>query len=130
MTTPLSFPSDAVHLPAAQHVLPIRGFNQNYDAFLATYCVPNDAGRLVSVAETREAWNVWEVHPAGDELVVALSGRAVFIQDVNGTHTRVEVGPNQAIINPAGVPHTADVLEPFTTLYITPCPGTHHLPRK
>jgi hypothetical protein len=41
----------------------------------------------------------------------------------------MEVGPHEAVINPAGVPHTANVIEAFLALYITPGPGTEHIPR-
>lgn len=42
-------------------------------------------------------------------------------------HCRVVAG--EAIINSAGVWHTADVEEPFSALYLTPCPGTQYRPR-
>jgi hypothetical protein len=127
--TPLNLlQSDALHL-AASGVRPVPGFGHDYERYLETYCTKADPGRLVAIHETKEAWTMWEVHPAGDEVVVVLRGRARFIQEIGGEQHIVVVGPNEAIINPLGTPHTADVLEPFTALYITACPGTHHRPR-
>ena len=120
--------SDALHLAAAG-IQPVPGFGHDYDKYMKAHCTKGDPGRLVCVHETKEAWETWETHPAGDEVVVVLRGHARFIQEIDGKERAVVVGPNEAIVNPAGTPHTADVIEPFTALYITPCPGTHHRPR-
>ena len=72
---------------------------------------------------------MWERHPAGDEVVVQLGGRVVVIQDAAGGEQRLELGPGEALINPKGVWHTADVLEPGDSLFITPGRGTEHRPR-
>lgn len=127
----LDLSTDAVHLANLKpRMVAVPSFNHDYDAYEAKFCTKADPGRVLTVATSTESWNVWEVHPGGDELVIIISGRARFIQDIDGKHEVIEVGPNQAIINPANVPHTADVIEPLTALYITPGPGTRHLPRK
>lgn len=120
--------SDALHL-AATGVRAVPGFGHDYDKYMQAFCTKSDPGRLVCVFETKEPWSSWEIHPEGDEVVIVLRGRASFIQQIDGQERTVVVGPNEAIVNPAGTPHTADVIEPFTALYITPCPGTHHRPR-
>ena len=74
-------------------------------------------------------WPVWECHPQGDEPVLVLSGRAVFIQALDAGDQHIEDGAGEALVNPAGVWHTADVHEPLTALYLTPCPGTEHRAR-
>jgi hypothetical protein len=71
----------------------------------------------------------WERHPAGDELVVQLDGRSILIQDLPDGENRLELGPGQAVINPKGVWHTADVIEPGTALFVTPGVGTEHRER-
>jgi quercetin dioxygenase-like cupin family protein len=76
-----------------------------------------------------ETWTQWERHPAGDELVVQLAGRSILIQDLPGGENRLELGPGQAVINPKGVWHTADVVEPGTALFVTPGVGTEHRER-
>jgi quercetin dioxygenase-like cupin family protein len=121
---------DGVHLGDAGAAIPLPAFDNGYDRYIAAHCGKDAPGRLVTMATTTEDWPVWEVHPAGDEVVIVVSGKARFIQDIGGERRRTIVGPSEAIVNPAGVPHTADVIEPFTAIYITPCPDTTHLPRE
>lgn len=128
---PIKLLQDALHLPATGSTVVLPNFNNAYDPYVAAHCTTADPGRLVTMATSTEDWPVWEMHPAGDEVVVVLQGKAEFIQDLgDGRFTRLVLGPNESLVNPAGVPHTANVLEPFTALYITPCPGTAHIPRR
>lgn len=120
---------DAVHLGAPSKALPVFDFGHDYDKYLVEFCSDEDPGRLVTLYETKTDWESWEAHPAGDELVVVLSGRAEFLQEIDGTERRVILGPHEAIINPPGVWHTANVIEPFLALFVTPGPGTTHRPR-
>jgi mannose-6-phosphate isomerase-like protein (cupin superfamily) len=77
----------------------------------------------------QESWPTWERHPAGEEVVVLLSGRLDLIQRIDGSERRVPMRPGQAVINPVGVWHTADVYEPGDALFITPGEGSEHEPR-
>lgn len=124
---------DAAHLPSSRGDVPaiiaVRAFAHNYDGYVETFCTPADAGRLVSFGTSHESWRVWEIHPGGDELVIVTRGQAEFVQRLDGREVKVMVGAGQAIINPAGVPHTANVVEPFDAVYITAAPGTYHEPR-
>ncbi len=86
-------------------------------------------GRMVMMFEMSGSWTNWERHPAGDEVVIACSGTHRFVQEVDGGEQVVEIGPGEALINPAGVWHTADTLEPGLVLTITPGLGTEHRPR-
>ena len=65
----------------------------------------------------------------GEEVVLLLSGRVDLIQRIDGGERRVALGPGQAVVNPPGVWHTADVHEPGDALFITPGRGTEHEPR-
>ncbi len=125
---PLNLDHDAIHLSSA-HAVPVPGFNHDYDGYMARFCTAADPGRIVMTAHTAKSWDVWESHPAGEEVVIVISGKAEFIQLIDGVEQRVVVGPGQAIINPAGVRHTANVIEAFTAVYLTPGPGTEHHPR-
>jgi hypothetical protein len=58
-----------------------------------------------------------------------MSGRAVLIQDLPDGENRCVLDPGHAVINPRGVWHTSDVLEPGMALFITPGFGTEHRPR-
>jgi quercetin dioxygenase-like cupin family protein len=86
-------------------------------------------GRMVVMNEQAETWPTWERHPAGDELVLLLEGRVDLIQEIDGREVRTELRAGQAVINPPGVWHTADVHEPGRALFITPGAGTEHKPR-
>jgi mannose-6-phosphate isomerase-like protein (cupin superfamily) len=85
-------------------------------------------GRLICVMPQEETWDSWERHPAGDEVVVLLSGRVDLVQDLDGAEHVVELRPGQAVINPAGVWHTARVHEPGIALFVTPGRGTEAKP--
>ncbi len=126
---PLNLLKDAVHLNAQHEAHPILDFGHDYEKYLTAFCSPEDPGRLVCLYETVSDWQAWEAHPAGDELVLVLRGKAEFLQELNGEERRVIVEANQAMINPPGVWHTANVIEPFLALFITPGPGTTHRPR-
>jgi hypothetical protein len=56
---------------------------------------------------------MWQAPPpAGDEVVICPSGRMTVIQEIDGGHEPIGLGPCEAMINPSGVWHTADVHEP------------------
>jgi quercetin dioxygenase-like cupin family protein len=86
-------------------------------------------GRLVMAFRNEGSWTVWERHPAGDEVVVCVSGRMTGVQERAGGEHRIALGPGEALVNPAGVWHTADVEEPGVFLTITPGEGTEHRSR-
>jgi len=58
-----------------------------------------------------------------------VSGKAELVQDLDGTERRATLTAGQAVVNPRGVWHTADVIEPGRALFITPGRGTEHRPR-
>ncbi len=121
-----------IHLGLGSRAMPVEGFAWDCEA-LAAYgaAVAGDGaeGRTVMILDGTESWSSWERHPAGDEVVICLSGRITVIRDTDGEHDGVELGPGQAMINPAGVWHTADVYEPGRFMTITPGAGTEHRPR-
>jgi uncharacterized cupin superfamily protein len=86
-------------------------------------------GRLVSLHTFRSPWDSWEMHPVGDELVVCVAGNIELIQEVDGVMRRVALGAGEAVVNPPGVWHTADVAEEATALFITAGAGTEVRPR-
>lgn len=121
-----------IHLGLGSRAQPVEGFAWDADV-LAAYAaaVADDGadGRLVVAFEGSGSWDTWERHPAGDEVVICLSGRMTVIREIDDEHDPVELGPCQAMINPPGVWHTADVLEPGLFMTITPGVGTEHRPR-
>lgn len=121
-----------VHFAAGGGARLIEGFTfdgPGFEAYITAHTTAADPGRLVFIEHSSTAWGMWECHPAGDELVILISGVALFIQEIDGSTVRTRVTAGQAVLNPAGVWHTADVEEPFDAIYLTPCPDTHHRPR-
>lgn len=121
-----------IHLGLGSTARPVDGFAWDPQV-LAAYgaAVERDGaeGRLVMIFDGSASWTSWERHPAGVEVVICLSGRCTMIRDLDGTHDRVALGPGEAMVNPRGVWHTADIAEPVRILTITPGAGTDHKPR-
>jgi mannose-6-phosphate isomerase-like protein (cupin superfamily) len=86
-------------------------------------------GRLVTAMDMAEDWGVWEMHPAGDELIVVVDGEVRFHLDDGATTSEVEVVAPEFIVVPTGTWHTADALGPARLLIVTWGEGTTHRPR-
>jgi quercetin dioxygenase-like cupin family protein len=134
-TGPFDLKSTPIHLGslagAEQPAVPLPGFafdGPAFESYVANHCT-SGPGRLIMVESTPQSWSAWECHTEGDEIVVVLEGKAEFIQEIDGEERRAVVSPGSAIINPAGVWHTADVTEPLKAIYMTPCRGTKHRKR-
>lgn len=124
--------STHIHLGLGARAIPLPGFewSEEYLAgYAARFASDGDEGRLVTMGPVTASWDSWERHPAGEEVVLLLSGRVDLIQRIEGSERRVPLGPGQAVINPPGVWHTADVHEAGDALFITPGRGTEHEPR-
>jgi uncharacterized cupin superfamily protein len=103
---------------------------ESFMKYIGAHCSNADApGRLIMVETTATDWPTWERHPEGDEIVIVLEGKGDFIQQIDGNPVRMPVEPGSALINPAGIWHTADIQQALKAIYITPCPGTDHKPR-
>ena len=86
-------------------------------------------GRLVGTFHNAADWDVWEIHPAGDEVVCLLSGAIdVVLEEESGERT-IELAAGETCIVPRGVWHTASIRTPGDTLHITRGAGTQHRPR-
>jgi mannose-6-phosphate isomerase-like protein (cupin superfamily) len=121
-----------LHLGVGRTAVPLEGFSwtpehlASYDERLAH---EGGEGRLVTWFAMDADWDSWEVHPAGEEVVLCVSGRVRLHQELDGETATVELGPGEYVVNPPGAWHTADVIEPGTGLFITPGEGTEHRPR-
>jgi mannose-6-phosphate isomerase-like protein (cupin superfamily) len=72
-------------------------------------------------------WPTWEMHPAGDEVVVLLSGAAEMVLDRgDGKETVSLRQPGSFVIVPKGTWHTARIAEPTSMLFVTPGEGTQN----
>jgi mannose-6-phosphate isomerase-like protein (cupin superfamily) len=86
-------------------------------------------GRLVSLHTFSAPWDGWEMHPSGDELVVCVHGRITLLQELDGRTHALALEAGDAVINPPGVWHTADVAGEATALFVTAGMGTEVRPR-
>lgn len=86
-------------------------------------------GRLVAIHTFTRPWDTWEMHPLGEELVVCLAGELVLHQEIDGRVHTVTLRPYEAVVNPRGVWHTADVSAEATALFVTAGMGTEIRPR-
>jgi uncharacterized cupin superfamily protein len=132
VTEPFDLADTVVHIGLGSTLRPFGDWS--WDAETLTHygsetAADGDEGRMVVMNQQSETWPTWERHPAGDELVLLLEGRVDLIQEIDGREVRTELRAGQAVINPPGVWHTADVHEPGRALFITPGRGTEHKPR-
>lgn len=85
---------------------------------------------LVAQFDFAADWPSWEIHPAGDEIVVLLSGRADMIFDRDGSHQTTSLAqPGSFVIVPKGTWHTARISTPTSMLFVTPGEGTENKPK-
>ncbi|MFF7250633.1 cupin domain-containing protein [Embleya sp. NPDC008237] len=121
-----------VHLGLGSRAKPVEGFAWDPEvlqAYSAAVAADGAEGRMVMIFDGDGDGDHWESHPAGDELVVCLSGSVTVTRDVDGVRERVLLGPGEATINPAGVWHAVDMSGPTSILAITAGLGTDHRPR-
>jgi hypothetical protein len=121
-----------VHLGVGATALPIPDFSwdtEHLASYLRRFADERDEQRLVGIVALHRSWSHWERHLGGDEVVVQLSGRSDVIQDLGGEYRTLSLHPGQAMINPRGVWHTADVHEAGQTLFIAGGRRTTYRPR-
>lgn len=135
LPAPFDLDTTPVHVGGGSTIVPLTGFSwsQEYlESYERRFASDGADGRLVTFGTMEASIDVWERHPAGDELVLAVNGRVTMIQEIDGEHHRIELGPRQAAINPPGVWHTFDVDPvdgPVTFMTITSGIGTEHRSR-
>jgi mannose-6-phosphate isomerase-like protein (cupin superfamily) len=101
-----------------------------YAGYGARHAADGVEGRLVSQYTFTASWNSWEMHPAGDEVVICTAGAMVLVQEhAAGRVTQTPLTAGEYAINPAGVWHTADVAGSATAIFITAGEGTQHRAR-
>lgn len=101
-----------------------------YADYVARNTADGTEGRLVSHSRFTESWPMWEMHPAGDEVVLCLTGQMKLHQEfADGSTATVTLGEGEYAINSQGCWHTADIDGEATALFITAGWGTEHRPR-
>lgn len=80
---------------------------------------------LISHFEFDHDWPNWEFHPAGDEVVILLSGKAeLLLENDEGSAAITLDEPGAYAIVPQSTWHTAKICSPTRLLFITPSEGT------
>lgn len=101
-----------------------------YEAYVGRHTADGGDGRLLSLHRFEKSWDSWEMHPAGPELVICVAGRMTLLQEIDGQVHRVTLETGQAIVNPPGVWHTADVdAGGAAGIFVTAGIGTEARPR-
>ena len=126
--------SHPLHLGLGATAVPqpeFTGGMEWYEAYGARHSDDGKEGRLVSAHRFTEDWDVWEMHPVGDEVVLCLEGEMTLHQEMaDGGKATVSLAPGEYAINPPGCWHTADIDGEATALFITAGEGTQHRPRE
>lgn len=86
-------------------------------------------GRLITAFRCDVDWDHWEMHPAGDEVVMALSGSCDFVlQAANTAARRILLSVGHMLVIPKGTWHRVEVISQADLLFLTPGDGTEHRP--
>ena len=86
-------------------------------------------GTLVTVSSGDGDWPNWEMHPAGEEVLVGLHGAARFVFEyADGRTDTHDMGPGVTLVVPRGVWHRAVDQRALKVLFITYGAGTQHRP--
>ncbi len=121
-----------IHLGLGASAVPQPPFNgmEWYETYGARHGGDGPEGRLVSQHTFTEAWDSWEMHPKGAEVVICIAGTMALTQEFpDGSRTTLELSSGDYAINPPGVWHIADVAQSATAIFITSGEGTEHRPR-
>lgn len=86
-------------------------------------------GRLTAAVRLAADIDHWEMHPAGDELLVRLTGAFEVLLEQGGTTRRATLdAATSCCLVPRGAWHTIKVRAPGEILFVTPGAGTEHRP--
>lgn len=86
-----------------------------------------EQGRLMTAFSFSEPWSSWERHPAGEELVMLLSGSATLVLEESGHQRTGQLSrPGSYVLVPKNTWHRAETTEPTTMLFLTAGAGTEH----
>ena len=126
MTEPFSLSGTYLHLRPDESAVVLEGG----DKFWAGIAERTDleVGRLMGATRQTADWPHWERHPAGDEILVLLSGEMELVLEMPAGERRAVLGAGQTFVVPRGVWHRGIVRQPGDLMFITPGAGTEHRP--
>lgn len=80
---------------------------------------------LISSYAFDQDWPTWEVHPAGDEFVILVSGDADLVLALDGDEDTIRMTePGTFAIVPRNTWHTARIRKTSIMMFVTPGEGT------
>jgi len=85
-------------------------------------------GWLVAAFHIARDIDHWEMHPAGDEILIALAGTMTVVLEHDGARQPVTLRPGTACRVPKGTWHTIPAAAPAQLLALTYGEGTEHRP--
>jgi mannose-6-phosphate isomerase-like protein (cupin superfamily) len=85
-------------------------------------------GRLLGITRQKADWPIWERHPAGDEILILLSGELDMVFETKAGRRKARLKAGETLVVPRGVWHRALVRKPGDLMFITPGAGTEHRP--
>ena len=86
-------------------------------------------GRLVTGLTMDDDWDTWEMHPAGDEVIIFQEGTAHVHFDDGDTVAEFDVSAPDYFVVPTGTWHTMDARGHARMIVITWGEDTRHRPR-
>jgi mannose-6-phosphate isomerase-like protein (cupin superfamily) len=90
---------------------------------------PDAGGTLVIVSQGEGDWDSWEMHPAGDEVLVLLEGSLSIMLELRDGQTREHsLTAGGTLVVPAGAWHRFVGQRGVRMLFITYGAGTQHRP--
>ena len=90
--------------------------------------VADGDGWLLSAYDMTASMTTWEMHPAGDEILCALSGTLEAVIEEGGRERVVKLPAGSAGVVPRGAWHRLVVRAPGRLLALTYGKGTQHRP--
>ena len=84
------------------------------------------SGRLMTVFGMQQGRTHWEMHPAGDEIIVVTQGAVTLVLREQGGDRRVDLACGLACIVPQGVWHMFEARADCQLIAITRGAGTEH----
>jgi mannose-6-phosphate isomerase-like protein (cupin superfamily) len=126
MAKAFSLDSTYIHLSPDESARTMEG-GQKFWAGIAER-TDLDSGRLMFKTSQSKDWDHWECHPAGDEILVLLSGEMDVVLDTSRGEERTRLKAGETFVVPKGVWHRGIVHKPGELMFVTPGAGTEHRP--
>ena len=118
-----------LHVHDGSRITPIQAPDSFWPDLAAGAFPELDYGRLMSAFTFSGAWETWERHPAGEELVMLLAGAVTLTVEEAGAERSIPLTvPGSYVLIAPNTWHTAAADVESTLLFLTPGADTEHRP--